>query len=81
MQCVGAVLSNVACPALQVISQTARFSGGGGGVIRQKMGFFFFFLLQLLSEAFLIHRRNELYEMKHLRWSPCKVSVIPARFY
>jgi len=78
MQCVDAVLSNVACPAPQVISQKELFLFGGGGVTRHTM---FLFSIQLLSEAFLIHRRNELDGKKNLYWSPCKVSVTLLRFY
>jgi hypothetical protein len=78
MQRVGAVLSNVTCPALQAIPQTARFSGG-----KKLLGIqcVFLFSLQLLPEAFLIHRRNELDGMKNLYWSPSKLSVILISFY
>jgi hypothetical protein len=40
----------------------------------------FWFSLQILSETFLILRRNEREMITHLCWSSCKVPAILARF-
>jgi hypothetical protein len=51
---------------------------GEGGVTSHTM---FLLSLHFLSEAFLIHRRNELDGKKNLYWFSCKVSVTLVRFY
>ena len=59
MQCVCAILSPVACPALKffhVISQKARFSGRGEELLNIKCVLIF---SKTFSETFLILRRTE----------------------
>ena len=77
MQCACAILSSVACPALQHFSTLSHI----GHDFRKKKEFLnikcvFRFSLQLLSETFLIIRRTEGDMIKNLYWSLCKVPVI-----
>ena len=74
----GSVKCGLSGPTSNLTNGT--ISGGWGGKLLV-IQCVFLFSLQLLSEAFLIHRRNELDGMKNLYWSSCKVSVTLVRFY
>jgi hypothetical protein len=54
------------------------FFGGGGELLNIKCVFWFY--LQLMSETFLILRRNEQDTIKNVNWSSCKVPVTLIRF-
>ena len=71
MQCACAILQYVACPALK-----ARFSKK----ILFNIKCVFRFSLQLLSETFLILRRNERDMIKNVYGSSRKVRIILVRF-
>jgi hypothetical protein len=54
-----------------------------GTIFKKKLlnaKYVFLFLLQLLSETFLILRRNERDIIKNVYLSSCKVPVVPVRF-
>jgi len=80
MQCACAILSSVACPALpyffHIISQTARFSAGRDYWTQNV----FWFSLQLLSETFLILRRNGRDIITNAHRPSCKIPVVIVRF-
>ena len=81
MQCASAVLSSVACPALQYLSTLSHKQQD----FRKKKKLLntkrvFWFSLQLLSETFFILRRTERDVITNVYWSLCKVRVILVRF-
>ena len=83
MQYACAILSSVACPALQYFSTFSNTRhdfgrGGGGGVTERKMCVSNY-STTFFSEAFLILRRKERDMTKHVHWSSCKVPVILVR--
>jgi len=82
MQCACAILSSVACPALQ---NGSTLFHEGHDFRRKKMLLnikcvFFLVFLQLLSEIFFILRRNERDMIKRVYWSSCELPFILMRF-
>ena len=79
MQCACAILSSVACPTLQNFSTLSHKRH-----VFEKMllntKYVFWFSVQLLSETFLILRRNERDVMKNVFRSACKVPDILSDF-
>jgi len=78
MQCACAILSSVACPTLQyffLLSYKRHDFRKKKKVTEHKMCVFRF-SLQLLSETFLIIRRNELDMIKNVYRSSCEVPVV-----
>jgi len=80
MQCACTILSSVACPAVQhFFSSHKRQDFRLKKFIGRKMCIWF--PLKILSETFLILRRNKLDMFKNVYWFSCKVPVIPVRFW
>ena len=81
MQCACAILSFVACPAVQYFSTLSPKRQD----FRKKKRYLntkceFLFSLQLLSETFFILRRNERDMTKNVYRSSSKVQVVLVRF-
>jgi hypothetical protein len=78
MQCARAILSSVACPALQYFCILSHERHDfEKNIIGHKM---FRFSLQIVSEIFLILRRIQRDVIINVCMSSCKVSVILIRF-
>ena len=80
MQRACAILSYVACPALQYFSTLSHKRHGFRGKKLLNIKMCFWYSLQLLSETFLILRRNERDIIIQAHRYSCKVPVILARF-
>jgi hypothetical protein len=80
MQCLRAILSSVVCPAVQYFSTLSHKRHDFRKKKLLNINFVFWFSLQLLSETFLILRRNERDVIKNIYWLSCKVFVIPVQF-
>ena len=80
MQCASAILSSVACPALQKFFQITSYKSHifFEKFIEHKM-FCFDFLYNFFSETFLTLRRTERDMVKSVYRSSCKVPVIIVR--
>jgi hypothetical protein len=80
MQCACAILSSVAFPALKYYSPLSYKRHDYQKKKLLSIQRVFWFSLQLLSETFLILRRNER-DVINVYWSVCKVPVILVRFF
>jgi len=75
MQWASAILSYVACPALQIFS-TLSHKRHDFPKQKKTQNVCFDFSLQLLSETFLILGRTERDMIKNVYWSSCKVPLL-----
>jgi len=75
LQCACLILPSVANSTLQYFSTLSHYGHKFRKKTLMNIECVFLFFLQLLSEAFLILRRNE-HDIKNVYWSACKVPVI-----
>ena len=81
MQCACAILSSVACPALQYFSTLSHKQCDLKKKVIEYKICVIWFSLQGLSDTFLILRRTEWDMVKNLRWCLCKVIFFLVTFY
>ena len=80
MQCACAILSSVACPALQYFFLTLSHKQQDFRKMSLNIKYEFLFSLHLLSETLLILRRTERDMIINAYWFICEVTVTVVRF-
>jgi len=84
MQCACAILSSVACPAVEYFSTLSHkgtiFGGGeeGGNILNTKC--VFSTSVQLFSETFFILIRTDRDMIRNVYWTSCNIPVILVTF-